>query len=201
MLGSVAVGLISAQTAGTMVQPWIGWLGALAWAASLAVFALGVRGSGSVVGRRSLGVAALLVAGIAPLAFQLFWAVAAGPVLEAGGLDASLTIGYLQLLIPGVALLIAVVVIVRADAVPRSVRWVPAIVFAANAAVQLLVQVAALAAPALGQQVIVPLYAFAGLVDTAGSLLLGVLAVVYGLRREPPSTVQVYPAPERPISG
>lgn len=201
MLGSVAVDLVSSQTAGTLLQPWIGWVGALLWAASLAVFALGIRGQGSVVGRRPGGVAALLVGGIVPLVFPVFWSIGAGPVLDAGGRAASMAIGYAQLLVPAVALLIAVVVIARADAVPPSVRWMPAIVFACNAAAQVLAQIAGLAAPTLGQQVFVPLFALSGVVETAGSLLLGILAVVYGLRRDPPPSVQVYPAPERPFSG
>lgn len=193
VLASVAVQLASSQTAGTILQPWISWLGALAWAAALTVFAFGIRGSGSVVARRPLGVAGLLVGGFLPLVFPVFWSIGAGPVLDAGGRTASMVIGYAQLLLPAVALLVAVVVIGRAGAVPRGVRWVPAIVFACNAGVQLAAQFAGLAAPVLGQQVLTPLFALTGLVSTAGSLLLGILAVVFGMRQDPPETVQVYP--------
>lgn len=193
MLAAVGVDLVSAQTAGTALTPWIGILGSLVWAASLAVFAFGLRGEGSVVGRQPLGVAALLVAGCAPLLFQLVWTFFAGPVLDAGGSSVSMALGYAQLLVPAAALLVAVVIIGRAGVVPRGIRWVPAIVLAANVAVRALVEGVGLTAPMLGQQVLVPLFALVGLVGTAGSLLLGILAVVYGARREPPGAVQIYP--------
>ncbi|MDN3495866.1 hypothetical protein QL996_08005 [Planococcus sp. APC 4015] len=195
MLASVGVDVIASQTAGTIFTSWIGWLGALAWAASLAVFALGIRGEGSVVGRRPLGVAALLVAALVPLVFRIVWTFFAGPMLDVGGRPVSLALGYAEPLISAAALLIAVVAIARADVVPRRVRWVPAVVLACNVGMRVLIELVGLTAPMLGQQVLVPLFAFAGLVGTAGSLLLGILAVVSGSRREPPATVQVYPPP------
>ena len=56
--------------------------GVLSLAAGIVIFAVGVRGKGSVVGRRWLGLAALVVYGVAPVVIWI--ATSEGPFPEAG---------------------------------------------------------------------------------------------------------------------
>ncbi|MFD4960882.1 hypothetical protein [Microbacterium sp. NPDC058389] len=163
------------------------------WAASLLVFAFGVRARGSVVARRPLGVVALVIAAAVPLLSALLWWVVpiaawdATSALMAGTGASVLSLG---------ALLVATVVIGRAGAVPHTVRWVPLIVLAVTAGAQVLLQVAGVA---FANTRVVPdltaAYFFTAMLGTLGVLLLGILAVVLAPRDapRPAAPTQVYP--------
>jgi len=163
------------------------------WAVGLLVFAFGVRGRGSVVARRPLGVVALAVAAAAPLLSDLLWWLVpievwdASSAVMAGTGTTALSLG---------ALIVATVVIGRAGAVPQRVRWLPLIVLAVTAGAQLLLSIAGVA---LANTRAVPdltgAYFFASMLGTLGVLLLGILAIVFAPREapRPAAPTQVYP--------
>ncbi len=164
------------------------------FAAALVVFAFGFAGgAGSVVRRRPLGVAALLVLGVWPLFQTGFWALVAQPTQEM-----SMILGYGGLVVQLAAALIAVVEIVRQGVVPGFGRWAPAIALALVVFSQVLLQIVGYGVARLGGVGILiamsSLVSFAAFLAIAG---LGVLAIVLALRPEArvahERTVQVYP--------
>ncbi|WP_404431597.1 hypothetical protein LG299_14870 [Microbacterium lacus] len=165
----------------------------VAWCAAMVIFAFGIRGAGSVVARNRVGVVALVVAGVAPVVFQMVWAVlptVTGPTL---GVQ---TLAVVQLLVPGTALVIAGVVIARAGAVTGRLRWAPLIAVCAVSAMYVVLQLVGMAAPTAGQQVLVPLFGLMTLISTAALVAVGVLAIVLAPRKvsdAPSRPVQVYP--------
>lgn len=175
-----------------MALPFLGLLLDLVWCSALVLFAFGIRRSGSVVARNPLGIVALLVAGVVPVAFEIFWRLAP---TTAGPEDWMTVAAEGERLIGGVALVVASVVIARAGAVPNRVRWVPLIAILAVVGVNLLISLVLMAAPQLGQQVALPVILTANVVVTGALVVVGVLAVVYAPRSAPASDapVQVYP--------
>lgn len=94
------------------------------YAAGVIVVAWGVRGEGSVVARKPLGVAALTVFGLAPLLqFVLLH------LPYATGFAWSIVVTLLGWFSVAAAGVVGVVQIVRVRAVPGGWRWMPAIVF------------------------------------------------------------------------
>lgn len=163
----------------------------LAWCSALVLFAFGIRGAGSVVGRRPGGVLALVVAGVTPVVFDLFWTFA--PRADAPA-DWMMVAGYLEMLVTAIALAVATVMIARAGAVPDRVRWMPLIALAAVVGVQVLIQLVATTAPALGDQVALPFILAANLVVTGSLVAIGVLAIVFAPKADASGgAVQVYP--------
>ncbi len=169
------------------------WLGSALFAAALVLFALGLRGGGSVVAGRMPGIIALLVLAAWPLlnAVGALLAPASadtGAELEAYGVWATVAaVVWLA------AALLSVVAIGRAGVVPSRWRWAPAwglaIVVGANA----LTQVVAVALGAGGVQVVLPLLQLQSMLTILVPVLLGILAIVLGLTPRPVGTVRVYP--------
>lgn len=162
------------------------------WAAALLVFAFGIRGSGSVVARRPVGVVALVVSALLPVATTLLWWL-----VPAGSWDVSVSImvGQGLLVLSFAALLVATIVIGRAGAVPPHVRWVPLIALAVSAGAQILVQAVIVS---LTTNLVMPdltaLVLGSTMLGTLGVLLLGILAIVFAPRT--PGPVQIYPPAE-----
>lgn len=177
--------------------PFTGIVSDIAWCAAMVIFAFGIRGEGSVVARNLVGVIALVVAGVAPLTFEVVWAVIPLPTTPTGPTAGLMALGIVQLLVPGAALVVAAVVIARAGAVTGRVRFAPLIAVCAVITMYVMVQLVGMAAPTAGQQVLVPLFGLLTLVSTAALVAVGVLAIVLASRQAaadrsaPP--VQVYP--------
>lgn len=163
------------------------------WAAALLVFAFGVRGRGSVVARRPLGIGALVIAAAVPLVTDGLWAVG-DPV--AWGRSAAFVVANGAPVLSLVALIVATVVIGRAGAVPHRVRWTPLIVLAVSAGAQIVMSIVAVSLPdnLVGPDVTAA-YLVASLLGTLGVLLLGILAIVFAPRDgpRPAAPTQVYP--------
>lgn len=163
------------------------------WAAALLVFAFGIRGAGSVVARRPVGVVALVIAGLQPLLSIIVWWVVP---IEATDRLLSLMIGQSLAVLSLAALVVATVVIGRAGAVPYRVRWVPLLALSVAAAPMVLVQLLAASTPAVFDLIaLYPLFAGAAIVGTLVIVLLGILAIVFAPREVPvvAEPVQVYP--------
>lgn len=189
-----ACALVQTQALGFGASSVLLWLNAVLWAGALTVLALGIRGEGSVVARRPLGVIALLIAGVVPLVamfVRLFAPVTYVP--QGSDLGVSMAVSYVVWL-PVAALLIAMVVIARAGAVPHRWRWYPAIVLAAVVGVNLVAQLAGLAAPTAGQQVLLPFFAITTLVAVAAPVALGIPTIVRAGHRAPaPADAAAHP--------
>lgn len=165
---------------------------AVVWAGALLVLAFGIRRSGSVVSRRPLGVTALVVAAVMPIVSMLVWVVVPVDFSD----PTSVMVGQALAVIDLAALAVAAVAIARAGAVPHRLRWVPLIVLAVCAGVQIAVQAVAVTAPdALAQPGVIAFFMGATLLGTLGILLLGILTIVFAPRVQARSDeiVQVFP--------
>ncbi len=166
------------------------WVGRVLFAAALAVFAFGLRGSGSVVARRPLGVTALLVLGIAPLLIDL---VTPSQVDESSVWMLQVS-AYVQLAITAAAALVAVVQIARASIVPNPWRWAPAWALAVVAVVYAVPQVIGVAVGFDGSDgIALGVVLLANAVLLLIPLALGILAMLLGTRGVVSAPTQIYP--------
>lgn len=195
-----ACALFPLATQGLFV-PGIGFVSAALWAASLFVFALGVRGRGSVVARRPLGVTALLVAALLPVTGTVVWSIV--PALPQGSWP--IPIGDAMQIALIAALVVATVQIARAGVVPAKVRWMPLIVLVAATAMQAIVVAVALNSSSVGPAALPLVYTAGVIAVAAAQLVLGIAALVLAPQLEtvtPPAPVQVYPpAPQESTGG
>lgn len=162
---------------------------ALLFAASLVVFAFGLRGKGSIVAGRAPGIAALLVLAIVPPIIEVAIPVATTeqdiPRLQ--------IFSVAQLAVTAAAALAAVVAIGRAGAVPRPWRWAPAWGLAVIVVASALPQIVAVSASGQGLDDLMGLFALGSLVIVVVPLALGILAMVLGARGLAAPSPQIYP--------
>ncbi|QOD92760.1 hypothetical protein [Chryseoglobus sp. 28M-23] len=177
--GSLA--LVAVVLDASLVGPWFdqGFARTLLLAAALIVFAFGIRGSGSVTGRRPVGTIALC---LLALTLVIDWLL--GLSLNWSIVPLTVSVAAMQvLLIMQYALaLVAAERIGRLAIVPRPWNWAPAI------AVGVLALVAALTAvvSVVSRDALMVLALFlgnvGGVIGTAALVGLGVLAIVLGDR-------------------
>ncbi len=167
------------------------WLSRAALAASLLVFAFGWKGEGSVIARRPVGVIALVVLAFMPLTDLIWIAIP----YEATPSDILLWLNYTLLAVWLAAAIIAVAAVARAGVIARPWNIAPAIGLAVVAGTGALLQVVGVSTGADGMGFGL-LRLLNELVMILVPVLLGVLALVLGLRPAPPAEptpVQVYP--------
>lgn len=166
-------------------------------AAALVVFAVGVRGSGSVTGLRPTGTIALCALAATLL---VSWVVNATLLPMGGRLDVAVVVGQVILVLQFALALVAVERIGRLAVVPRPWNWAPGIAFGVIA---LLYAVTAVAAVMSRQALEVFGYVAVtvnGIASVAALVALGVLAIVLGDRAGRASTAEV-PTLEAPTPG
>lgn len=177
-----------------------------AFAVAIGLFALG---RDSVVARRPLGTTALLVLGVWPLATALFWSIVP---IETIAYDPALLAlvsiaGYVQMIVPLTAAIIATVQIARAGVLRRHLRWLPLIAVAVGYGAEILVSLISvpfagmMLSPTL-QTLVGPLSAITALASFAAVAGIGILAIIEGLRPRPAPMppAQVYPSAVPPAS-
>ncbi|WP_153004749.1 hypothetical protein [Microbacterium testaceum] len=166
----------------------------IVWAIGVLAFAVGFSRDASVVGRRPLGMTALIVVAVTPLVSDAVVmalpevrspddpAVVATSVVSWGGTIVSLAAG-----------LVAAVQIARLGAVPRRWRWMPmwALCVSVGAAALQYATVALLFGAGAGQDVLVAANMIGVLSLLAPTLGLGVVALV-AAASERPDSVDVY---------
>ncbi len=177
-----------------MYVPGLGIVSSLLWAGALAVFAFGVRGQGSVVARRPLGMTALVAGGLIPLAEFALWAVIPTESFPQGSL---IPVGQGIRVVLLAALVIATVQIARAGVVPSRVRWLPLILVGVCAAMQAAAEAVAITEPGI-VLALLPAYVFVtSVMPTIAALTLGIVAIVLAPRAGEgggaDTAVQVYP--------
>ena len=167
-------------------------IGRLLFLAAMIVFAFGLRGVGSVVAGRTLGVVALLVLGAAPLVFGLITL----QQVEPSDLGLLQLLGYSELAIEAAAALVAVVEIARARVIPGNWRFAPAIALAVVVLVQVIGQVVGVAAGSAGlEQAAVGLALGGFAAAILAPVALGIAAIALGARGLAVPNPQVYPPP------
>lgn len=184
------------QFGGPTASGVVAWVAQAVFAAALLLFAFGWLGRGSVVARRPLGIAAIVVLAVFPLAEQLLWALVLGILAVAE--DALPALGTAVLAAQLIVAIVAVAEIARAGVVPRPWNGAPALGLTLVAGVSALTQmVGVTAAPTGPTGWFGLLIALQQLVGVVVPVLLGVLAIVLGLRPAPSPAprepVQVYP--------
>ncbi|KRA22119.1 hypothetical protein ASD65_16500 [Microbacterium sp. Root61] len=165
----------------------------LLFAAAMVVFAFGLVGGGSVVGRRPLGVTALLVLGLWPLVMRVMW-VLIPPIASVS--EPLIILSNVSLFVQLAAAIIAVVQIARAGVVPGVARWLPLIALALVVVPEVIVYGFSYAAAAIGgSQLLTVAFSFAALARFVSVAGLGVSAIILALRpvAHEERTVQVYP--------
>jgi hypothetical protein len=189
-LACAAVNVVQPFLAGSPALAVALWAGTGLFVAALIAFALGVRGSGSVVARRPLGVVAMLVlAGV----MILDGVVSVVVPFSMDLVDFFMTWNHVVLAIELGAAIVSVIVIARAGVVRRPWRWVPLWALVAVAAPQLIL-LAVVASPGADVQAMAgPMYGFSQLVNIAVPLTLALGAMFLSLDRPEPRTVQIYP--------
>lgn len=173
----------------------LGIVGELIYAAAVLLFAVGLAREASVVARRPLGVWSLVVVALWPLAARVVAQLLAAQEPEGG--PASMTFGYIALVVPVGAGLIAAVQIARAGVVPSPWRWAPMWALAAHVAAFVLAQLLILALGAAEVQLFAGVLSMLGVVAfLLGTLGLGVIALVCAARLRPDS-VAVFRSADR----
>lgn len=150
--------------------------------AALLVFALGIRGSGSVTARRPLGSAALVLLAAWLLLGESLSVIVTSQAIDTVP-DVLLGFGYVDPFVQFLLALIAVMQIGRIRVVPAPWNWSPAWVLAAVALSWLVIQLVG-AVDGAQSNPLPALYILSvdGIVRTASTVVLGVLAVVLGDR-------------------
>lgn len=187
--------LVMSNVGATIV---IGWLGTAAFSAALALFAIGLGPSASIVARRPLGVAALLLIAAWPFLERILTAIVP---YSAETVEFYRVWGYASAAVWVGAAIVAAVEIARAGAVAGRVRWLPLWALVAVVAPQVLAQIIVVALGLdLGRSENDALSLLIGLgllASVAAPIVLGVVAIVQAYRpadaaADRPS-VQVYP--------
>jgi len=159
------------------------------FAASLVVFAFGLGGEGSVVGRRPGGVVALLVLAFVPPIVELALPQSVSPE-QIAQLQ---VVWYIQIAVSAAAALGAVVAVGRAGVVPHPWRWAPAWGLLAIAVTQALPQVVGVAMQGRSVDEFMWLFTLGSLMILMVPLALGVIAMVLGARGLARPNPQIYP--------
>jgi hypothetical protein len=170
LLASVVVGvgtqpLVSLVEGGTLV-------GTALFSSALVVFAVGLRGHGSVVGRDARGVIAMC--GLAAWSFlvPLVERIVVGDTHTA----AIVGFGYVDSIVQFGLAAVVVIQIVRAAVAPRPWSWIPVWVLAVVAMVWIVEQIVGELAPS-SVSLSVALMTLEGLVRVGAPVLLGTVAI------------------------
>jgi len=176
----IAAAVVGALASSPLWYVVSAWLGAVLYAASFLLFALGLQRSGSVTDRHPVGTTALVLLGL--------WSIAL-PVVQSAGIGASLgqSVWTVEALARFALALVAVVQIGRARVVPGHWRWAPAFTLAVVAL--------SWVAGELGLNVPAEGWFFVdALIRLSAGVFLGVIAIVLGIRASV-RTVIIAPTP------
>ena len=159
------------------------------YAAAVLLFAIGTTAQASVVARRPLGVTAMTILAVWPLVDRIVFQFLPQ---DGSSLGAWTTLGYVTLVVETGAALVAAMQIARAGVVPARWRWAPLWVLASQAFAWALPQIFFVSAgPGEIQRWTDLYFLFGALAGLAGTLGLGILALVLAAQQRP-ETVEVF---------
>jgi hypothetical protein len=179
LLASALLTVVSSATGSTVSA--LNMLGAFAFTAAIVVFTLGIPDGGGLVPPRSVGAFALLLFGVWPSATAIHWTI---PINYSGSMTMSTVLGYVEIVVPVAAGIIAVVAIARAGVVPAPWNGAPAWALGATILPPLVAEFVAVASPADLQAASPWLAVFGLLVSVGVPGFLGVLALLLAPRLE-----------------
>lgn len=189
--GLVACGVLGVLTysmLGTPSTQVISLVGDAIFATAVLLFAIGLSPGASVVARRPLGVTAMVIVAAWPLVAFVISSLLA--LNEPG--DGSMIYGYVALIVPAGAGLVAAVQIARAAVLPSPWRWAPAWALAVQAAAWAIPNVIIVAAgPEAIQGLANVLAALGMLAFLVGTFGLGILALILAAQQRPDG-VEIY---------
>ncbi|GAA3030036.1 hypothetical protein [Microbacterium dextranolyticum] len=177
----------------------ISWVSLVSFAAAMVVFAWGIRGEGSVVARRPLGIVALCLVGIilpvvGLISSFVFVVDPADPSATPSWIGAAQVVNYAGYAAWGGAALVAGVEVARARVVPGRWRWAPLTALGVLALAFVGMQIVSVAvATSPDPTATFALIAVWGAVSVLVPLALGGIALVLGARGRPAPATQVYP--------
>lgn len=190
LIVSGAFGMLGSSLLGLPGTDLVAVLSDATYAAAVILFAIGLSAEASVVARRALGMTALVVLAVWPLVSSALWTTVGA--LQPGGDDAWMALGYVSLLVPIAAGIIAAVQIARAAVVPAPWQWAPLWVLVVQVTIGVLPQLVGAAAGAQGIQSFIGVFTLLGTVSyLLGTIGLGTVAVVLADSQRP-ETVDVY---------
>lgn len=163
------------------------YIGTALHAAALLVFALGLRGQGSVTDLRPLGTTALVLLAVWDLLTRLIFAFVP---IDPSNTGPAFAVGTVMSLAEAAIALVAVVQIGRAGVIPAPWNWAPMWALGAVAA-GTAVQYLGFAAGASSQQVMGLLVGLELLIKVGAAVFLGVLAILLANRPLPTRTVSI----------
>lgn len=160
------------------------------FAASILLFAFGLSREASIVARKRVGMTAMVVVALWPLA-AFVASQALAPQTSADD-TVWMIFNYSSLLVPAAAALLAAAQIARAEAVPAPWRWAPLWVLGAYALMWAVPEILFVTVRPESIQAFADLLLMLGtLASLAGTLGLGILAIVLAVQQSP-ETVEVY---------
>ncbi|MFF1879758.1 hypothetical protein [Leifsonia sp. NPDC058230] len=177
--------------------PGGGLIPSACFSAAVLIFAFGLRGSGSVTGRRPLGTTALVVLATWTFLWPFAEQALVAPLVIDGATWLTLTIGYTGSLVTFAAALVAAVQIARSETIRRPWNWAPGWALAAVTAVWVVGQLIFAKASSGGDlSFVFWLSTLGGLINIAAVLFLGVLAVVLAYGSRQARTVPIFRSDE-----
>lgn len=194
--------IASAVTGSTLAGsgvPFIEVVGSALFAASMICFAWG---RDSIVARRPLGMTALVVLAIWPFVSAVTGPLLWGDVAVSGEWDYALltVLGYVSILIPAVAAVIAAVQVMRIGVLDQWARWIPLAAVGSLIAVGVLTQLAYTAMPLIASlPIAIGVAALSSLLQVLVAIGLGVVGIVAGQRRA--SSPAAHPAHAKVTDG
>lgn len=184
------LGMLQANLVGMAGSEIIRVMSDVIYAASILLFAFGLSREASVVGRNPVGSAAMVVLALWPFA-KFVLAQSLGSAVPSDD-TAWVIYGYASLLVPAAAGLVAAAQIARTDNVPAPWRWAPMWVLAAYAVTWAVPEIVFVSVRSDSIQAFADLFSMLGaLAALAGTLGLGILAIVLAAR-ERPDSVEIY---------
>lgn len=181
--GLVACGVIEvlrSSLLGTSGSAVLGVVGDLVFAAAVLLLAVGLSHRASVVARKPVGVVAMSVVALWPLISRMLEPLVMQGLQRATDWN---IYGYLALIVPASAALVAAVEIGRAAVLPSPWHWAPLWVLAFQAIVWVVPQLTIVAIGPGEVQLYANLFALLGTASfLAGTIGLGVLVLVLATR-------------------
>lgn len=189
LLASVLIGVVTQQV--VFAVPGVTILGALVFAGALVVFALGIRGQGSVVGRRRSGVSALVAVALWSVMARVVYFVIGQQQTSGAGITVFV---YVDMAVRFSLMAVAVAQVARARVLPYPWNLAPMWAFVAITVPEVLIAIlgVSIVAGAAGQSAYLAAAALSSFAHLAAPTFLGVLAIVLATRPPRIQTIPIY---------
>ncbi|MDX2375781.1 hypothetical protein M4I32_03090 [Microbacterium sp. LRZ72] len=188
LIACAVIDVVAAAAPGLAGAGVLRVFGDVVYAAAVLLFAVGLTADASVVRRGPLGVVAMTIVAVWPLVAS----IAAQLVASSAPATWWSVYGYVALVVPAGAGLVAAMRIARAAVVPDPWRWAPLWVLGVHAAAAVLPQIFMVASDRSAIQSVAGVFSAIGMLSfLTGTLGLGILALVLAASQRP-DTVEIF---------